>query len=698
MKPIYNPRTFRNHGSSADLSNSSISSAPQELPPKAGQSAQGICRSWLTWRLIKNQRLRTASIFCGLVLSCLLLGAFASFGCEFWAQVHGEADRSVEYDQTQLILILLITVLLILVAACSAILLHNLYSLTFARQWRSLSRLLELGAGPRDILAITVLENIVLYCAAIPPGCMLTLLSAACVGIQTRPPVWLIGGILLWIWAVLCLCSIRPLWAALHKPSQESVCRRRKSGRTRHGSSKNPPLRSFPGLMTGKYRHANRSHHTRIIMTVLAAILLYVPAGYLIETNISVQRAELDAKYGIQYSHCPQSRAELEKALEECRHLARADQADRSPGQESLPRTGANSDMPHESAEGGTSSLIYVSLSARAFVETDDLSDELRSLLRSAGWSEETSFDTDCTLYFLEDQTYGQYLNRAVSELLQKYNAAPTVLIDRFINRRSWSEDAAPSYQEAPLLNSRKNCSAVEVYYETFGELQWDRTKSLVPHVVTAQLPEGLDFNGDLCLILPLSRLNEFLSSRTDYHRMEIRGKFQDPDDASFSRLEKVLGEDSLGSLRYSRKILQDWYASMSGIRRAMTAICSLLFFIAGLNMFGMMLFQYMERKKGLAILWSLGQSHGELVKILAAEHIRNLLAAVSLGIPLSGLLCYYIYRIFRQVWHIAFTFPLRQTALIVTAACLLSFGAIWVNSLLMRRQDFLKEVSGGDF
>lgn len=153
----------------------------------------GNCRLWLTWKLIRRQKLRTAAIFCGLMLSCCLLGAFGSFGYDFWVQVHEGGGEAPGYDQTQLILISLVTVLLSLVAACSGILLHNLYSLTFAGRWRSLTRLTALGAGPRDLLAVTLLENGILYCAAVSSGHILTALCVAKVGIQTRPPLWLTG-------------------------------------------------------------------------------------------------------------------------------------------------------------------------------------------------------------------------------------------------------------------------------------------------------------------------------------------------------------------------------------------------------------------------------------------------------------------------------------------------------------------------
>ncbi len=428
-------------------------------------------------------------------------------------------------------------------------------------------------------------------------------------------------------------------------------------------------FRNFRGFMTKRYRHVNRSHHVRIIMTILAAILLYVPSAYLIETNLSVQRAGLDAKYGIQYDCTPQNQRELAAALGECRQLA--------------------AESP---------SMVYVSMSASASVRTSLLSKELRDILDSAGWREDTAFPTSGTLYFLEDPAYERYLEACLDmdNPADRPAVSPAILIDRYVSRSSWSEDAVLSYLEAPLLNTRKDCSGIEVYYETIGDIwqdfHWNQEKAILPEMVTEKVPEGLDFGGELSVILPLSRLEELLP-RAGFPFLHVCGKFQDPDETSFSRLETILGKDAQGSLRYARKILQEWFDSMNGIHRAMTAICFLLFFIAALNIFSMLLFQYMERKKGLAVLWSLGSSPGELLKILAGEHLWNLLTAIILGVPLSGLLCYYIYRIFRQVWHMDFVFPLRQTVLIMASAAFLSAAALLTERLLMGRQDFLKDI-----
>lgn len=597
------------------------------------------CRLWLTRKLIRHQKLRTAAIYCGMLFSVFLLAAFAGFGYDFWIQVHGGNGGAAEYDRTQLILIALATVLLLLAAACSGILLHNLYALTSAQRRQSLVRLTALGACPGDLLVMALWEHLILFGASALPGHVLAQLSGNIAGIQSRPPLWMTGGILLWVWAVSCLCSLRSLRAPLRSPQTSRFFRK---------SRPSARIPGFSRFMIRTYRRRAMGFHVRIVVTILSAILLYLPASYLIETNIAVHRAGLDARHGIQYDCSPNTKDGLAEAIRECEKLA------------------------------DPSSVIYVSMPASASVKTEDLSKPLRTLLRAAGWREEERFFADSALYFLEDHAYLGYLE---SEDLSPATSA--VLIDSYTNRRSWSANATPSYREVPLLSSRGSCFGVEVLCES---------ATLSPDAVTKEPPEGLTPDGKLSLILPMRRLNDFLPS-SDCWGLSVCGKFCDPDETAFARMEETLGENSIGRLRNTRKILQEWYSSMRGIHSAMTAICALLFSIAVLHMFSMMLFQYMEQKRGLAILWSLGQSPGELLKILIGEHLWNLLAGISLGIPISGLLCYYIYRIFRQVWSVGFAFPLRQTALIAAAACVLSLLALLTEGMLMRRQDFLGDI-----
>ena len=111
---------------------------------------------WLTLRLIMKQRLRTITLFCGIFFSSFLLNAFGSLGYYFWTQVHeGNSDTST-FNSTELALTVLAVILLTIVLVCSAVLLHNLFALTFFQKWHSLGRLITLGATWQQLLLILV--------------------------------------------------------------------------------------------------------------------------------------------------------------------------------------------------------------------------------------------------------------------------------------------------------------------------------------------------------------------------------------------------------------------------------------------------------------------------------------------------------------------------------------------------------------
>lgn len=628
---------------------------------------------WLVFRLIKKQKLRTVTIFCGMLFSCILLIAFCSFGYDFWEQVHQGAGGEAEFDFTQKVLILLITVLLLLILLCAAILLHNLFSLTFPRRWQSLMRLVSLGAKPGGLAGMGLVETLLLYAAAAPAGTALSLGAVRWAGTQHSIPPWMTAAILAGIFLFSCACNLRPLLSVLHQPefrrTQGRAYRRRKrhhfdcsgqkdGGRIfgrRNRRNGRQTIRSFPRFLSAKYRQAGRGHYFRTTVTMLAAILLYVPAGYLIETNIAVQRSALNEKYGIQYGCHPGDQDRLEDALEEYRRLAayckRGD------------------------------SIGYAVLNTRACVHTDEISGELRSELKKAGWQESPLLYVDSTVFFLEDEVYAAYTEEQ------------SVLVNRYTNRSSWTEEADLLFAGTALLKEGADLGGVEVYTSFTEEGEADSASGIVPRALMEEIPEGLDDTGSLALIMPLSRLEEFCAAGIDYDRLQVQGKFADSDGEQFSRLERCLGENPAGRLVYTRQALLEWYSSMEGIHRAMNAVCATLFFIAVLNVFSMMIFQYMERKRGMAILWSLGQSPGGLFRILLLEKMHHFLTAMLAGIPLSLILCYSIYGIFRRVWQIPFALPLRQTALIGAAmlAALLLTAA--VNRYLMKRQDFLADL-----
>lgn len=652
------------------------------LRPKVRRSWKGMVVKmkydlWLALRFLRRQRLRTVTIFFGILFSCFLLTAFGSLGYDFWRQVHSGSDETTKFDSTQSILIALVIVLLLLVVSCTAVLLYNLFSLTLMQRRQSLVRLSSLGMDFRDMAVVEVIETGILYCAAAPFGYMFTLLLLHCLAIRHPVPFWITGGSMLWIFLASCVCGIHPLFSAFYRVKRNGLHLKENKKLKGQMQQIRPPY-SFPWYMAGKYRHANRGRYIRITVAVIAAILLYVPAGYLIDTNISVQQSRLYAKYGIGYSCSPKDGEELEAALQEYKKLD---------------KEGKENGVPE--------SMLCVSLSVTAFVKADAISNELFKALRDAGWdkkseTEEAELMFDATVLFVDHPTYMKCFriaDHAEEEREISFPYYSAIFFNRYINRSSRAETSGMFFKETSLLADKADASAVEVCYDFTKEYEPDKTKHIIPDVAIDELPEGIDFNGNLLLILPLDRMEEFCLSDIMYKRIWVDGKWVDSDEGIFYSLEQCLGKDSLGHLTYTRKILQEWYSSMKGIHLAMNAICLILFSAAVWNIFSMMVFQYMERKRGLAVLWSTGQSLGGLLKILIIENIYYFLAAVVTGIPLSGLLCYYVYRIFRQAWQVEFSLPVRQIALLSVFALAVSFLALLLNGILMRHQDFLADM-----
>lgn len=612
-------------------------------------------RLWVTLRFIGKQRLRTAAILCGMLFSSFLLTAFGSLGYDFWRQVHGEAGEGAEFDSTRKILILLILILLLLVTSCAGILLRNLFSLTFPQRRRSLERLISIGADFRDIAKLEVLEILILYIAAVPGGCMLAVGLSGRMGIRTPTPLWIPGGVMLWILLVSCVRGVRP-------PEEKKGFKKRKASK-KHSR----PRLGFLWYAAGKYRRAHRERYLRITVSVMAAILLYVPAGYLIDTNIAGQRSGLNARYGIRYDCSPENREELEAALQEYRRLADWDKGD---------------------------SMVCVSLNTRADIRTDVISRELRKALREAGWEEETAggisvLTVDANLLFVEDAVFAE-CQKAVKEKEDEEEAITAILLNRYTNRSRWSEEGDVFFRETSVLAREEEVTGVKVYYDFSQEDQPDTGKFLFPEGVIQEMPEGIDFTGSLCLILPLERMDSLCPSKIRQGMFQVYGKFEDGD---FDSLKECLGDNPAGRLSNTRRMLLEWFRSMEGIHRAMNAISLTLFFMAALNIFSMMIFQYMERKKGLAILWSAGLSSGSLFRLMIMENITHFLMGILAGVPLSVFLCYYIYGVFRQTWQITFALPVRQLLLITIAVPAVSAAAFLLDGILLRRQNFLAHI-----
>ena len=631
---------------------------------------------WLTLRLMRKQKLRTWTIFCGILFSGFLLSVFGGLGYNFWNQVHEGTSEAAEFDSTQWILIALVLVLLLLVSACSVILLHNLFSLTFMQKWRSLSRLMTLGAVQNNIIFMMAVEIGVIYCMAAPLGPVFAFLLGRWINVKVEFPFWMLSGILIWILVISCICGIRPALLAIYKPPL--LFGTGNFLKKRHKSFRIPG--HFPGFaafMAKKYYLVNRGHYNRIILTIVAVIVLYVPVSYLINTNLYVQHEGLYQKYGIQYTYTPQNYEELMDSLEEYR------------------------DLTEENMDGD--SMVYVSMFGIVSVKSELLSRELLGVLSKAGWNEKEVWETDSMIYFLEDACYETYLSSCSIQktVTDSADATSCVLVNQYINRSSWKENGDKLYPKTSLLNTEiwkglnedNTDSGIKIYCDfSNGEVNEDQCIS--PDMLADELPEGIDFTGKITLILPLSQFEVIYTSMKDFWNVqEICGQFEDYNEELFDNLQQRLGSNGIGNLRYTRKIFREWYDSMNGIHMAMTSICVILFFIALLNIFSTMIFQYIERKHGLAVLWSLGQSENGLLKILVLENIRNLVIAIIIGIPVSGILCYYIYSIFRYVWRIDFILPFGQIILIILSALMVSVAAILIDWRLMKHQNFLQDI-----
>ena len=505
-----------------------------------------------------------------------------------------------------------------------------------------------------------------------PPLLLVSLAAVHWAGTQCRIPAWMTAVILAGIFLFSCACNLRPLLSILRQPEIRCIQGRVHRGKQRsfdcfgqgrkgrffgrqNRRNGGRTVRSFSRFLSARYRQAGRGRYFRTTVTILVAILLYVPAGYLIDTNIAVQRSGLYEKYGIQYSCHPGNQDRLEDALEEYRRLAAYCKRDDSMG--------------------------YAVLDTTACVHTDEISGELRRELKKAGWRESPLLYVDSAVFFLEDEVYAAYTEER------------SVLVNRYTNRSSWLEEADLFFAGTPLLKEGADLGGVEVYASFTDDGEADPAGGIFPRALMDEIPEGLDDTGSLALIMPLSRLEEFCSAGIDYDRLQVQGRFADSDEEQFNRLERCLGENPVGRLVYTRQVLREWYSSMEGIHRAMNAVCATLFSIAVLNVFGMMIFQYMERKRGLAILWSLGQSPGGLFRLLLLERMHHFLTAMLAGIPLSLILCYSIYGIFRRVWQIPFALPLRQIALIGAAVLIVMGLTAAVNGYLMKHQDFLANI-----
>lgn len=645
---------------------------------------------WLTLRLMKKQKLRTLAVFCGILLSSFLLHTFCNLGFYFWEQVHDGTSEAASFDSTQQILTALAAVLFAIVFGCSAIWVHNLFSLTFAQKWQGVLRLMTLGASLNHILFMTTLELCILSSAAIPCGWVITYCTVQLIGIHTDIPFWCSRCVDIWLFGLSYCFGLLPVLCAARRPQRLSrmgymsaLYRRRHPKPARH-AAKYP--RSFAAWMSGKYRLANRRHHSKMTLAILSALILYIPASYLIGTNLRINQEGLHQTYGIEYICTPSKHQELLASIKECHNLIKA--------------------------AAPAASVFYVKVPGKTDIAPHLLSSELLAVLKKAGWTEyeNKKLHADSDIYFLEDSCYDTYVRSClVSKTFlpddgQPDNSQPdAILVNCYINRTSYQKhaDAGNLFSETPLLNTdaktifQKAASDMKIYCSISETLQ-DTRQWIQPTACCEKLPEGIRA-GNVTVILPLRRLFAICTDMDDFmgnfFGIESCGRFADEDDILFDTLKQRLGSNATGRLINTRKNYQLWYDSLHDIHLAMLYICGLLFFTAFIHVFCTMLFHGMQRRHGFAILWSLGQTKKELTVVLALESIRSFIHAMLLGIPIACLLCYCIYKIYRPVWQIKFLLPLGQLLLIAAMTALASAAALIASHHLLGRQDFLTEI-----
>ncbi len=686
---------------------------------------------WLALRLMKKQRLRTITVFCSILLSSFLLYAFCGMGYYFWVQVHGGHLETAVFDSSQRVLAALAAVLAGIVFFCSAVFIRNLFALTFPQKWASLYRLLLLGAAGRELFFLAAVELGTLFAAASPSGWMLAQAAARLAGISPGMPPWIAGCIQVWLFALSCFYGIRPVLRAMRGPFLVSGVAstayfRIPQKRHRQKKYKQKPLylqalrekagtqrlqhhpRSFAFYMSKKYYLAGRRQYGRIAFTIAAAILLYVPASYLVDTNLQINRTGLYQTYGITYSCIPSDQAQLYQGIDECRYL--------------------------QDTAKSAAAMCYVKMPGTASIEAGLLSSRLLDVLEKSGWPHGPQFSANSSIYFLEETNYRAYIRDCGFQQPASLDLhhCPAVLVNRYINRTSYlsrqdSRQVGILSPEAPLLSSAAagqinknsgsaNTSAsrpvsgktgstaskagIKIYCGILPDQapgQPETRFALSDFICTDKLPEGIEA-GDVAAILPLGVLSSAPVLGPEKHSpaifgIEVCGLFADKDETLFETLKQELGAGAAGKLRNTRQEFQQWYDSLHEIHVAISAICGILFFTALFHIFSTMLFHCLQRCHGFAVLWSLGQARQGLAAVLVLESIRSFLRAAVSGIPVSCVLCYFIYRVYRNVWRIEFCLPYTQMGQIAAAAVLALAVAVAAGCVLMGRRDFLREI-----
>lgn len=618
----------------------------------------------LTIRMLYKQKGRVLTIFACIFLSSLLLNGFCLLGYGLWIQLHGNYIKEQAFDSTEKILLFLALLLCALIIVCGWTLLHNLFSLTYAKRSYSLKRLWELGAPYSRLILMLVLDTCIIYAAAFPAGLFTALLIGRLIS-DFDAPFGLFAINLTALLIVSVLYSLKPAWHIIFKKSKIFPSKRRRKVKP----FKNHKKLNFAYFMVKKYRKTHFLQCQSITISIVLAMILYIPASFLINTNISMNQAELTARYGIQYSSNPQSIDELRQSLKVCESLSKANEG---------------------------SSMTYVSADAWAQINMRSLSKPFINVLKDAGWKDTEQWTGQAALIFLEDSHYKAYRNACLkNNPLDESQIGPAIMINKIINRANYTREADNIYPETPLYNpdiSSANSGTTILYGAS--DSSPELLKRLYPDILTEKIPEDFEFSGNITLVLPLSMIETYCNTMNSQWPVYVSAGYEDRTPDAYDKLLSRLENKKLpGQLIHSRANIQHWYSSMTEIHHIMAAICAILLMIALVNIFSTIFFQYIERRHSLAILWSVGQTKNGLLKILVKEALVSFIHAFFIGILLSIFLCYDIYKIYKNVWRIHFILPYKQIGIIVTFGLITSAFALFAELIQMNHQDFLQDI-----
>lgn len=670
---------------------------------------------WLTLRLMRRQRARTMTIFSGIFLASVLLTGFGGLGAGFWQEVHGGSDAGVAYDPTQWILISLVVLLSAIVLVCAGMLLHNLMTLTFAQKWRSLRRLIHMGAPFRELTGMVMGEIFLIFCVAAPSGWLcVVLVCRGILGISLVMPWALLAGIFLVLLVISLLCGLWPLWQIFRKtkfrPRERKNRGHKVIGAGSAGKSRRHFGRPMPCVHPMPYGRRGRMR-VQIVVCLLVSLALYVPAGYVINKNIQMNRSVLDQKFGIEYNAFLSDASDYASAMDAYQKL--------------------------RMVGDGWEAMVYVRMPGQAYIPSELLSAQTLSVLEDAGWPGEPAWIGQGCLVFLEDSRYDAYLDRCLAEVHRssENSNVSAILVNRVINRATYMDTKPGLYPETQLLKTDA-CDGIEIYYG-MEDGQAVKGRSIVPQVVAQEPPEDFGFDGEVTVILPMRSFWDLCQGLDEQWDAWLYGGFADNDAVAagevyesrsaagdayeshsaagdayesrsaagnayeslsagntlYSRMAQVLEDGAVGGLRNSRQAAWEWYASLENIHKILNAISAVLFLIAIVNIFGTIFFQYMEQRHGLAIRWSVGATRRQLLWLLMKAWVLGLLAAIAVGIPMTGILCYAVYKVYRTVWNTAFSLPWGQYLEVLAVSAVVMVLAFLVQYGLMRRQDFLQEI-----